>query len=57
MLPNDPIILLSVVNTRLRDFYSSLEEFCSAEDISPEDLEKRLAAAGFCYDREQNRFI
>lgn len=57
MLPNDPIILLSVVNTRLRDFYSSLEEFCSAEDISPEDLEKRLAAAGFRYDREQNRFI
>ena len=57
MLPNDPIILLSVVNTRLRDLYPSLEELCSAEDISTEELQGRLAAAGFHHDQEQNRFI
>ena len=57
MLPNDPIILLSVVNTRLRDLYPSLEELCSAEDISTEELQGRLAAADFHYDQEQNRFI
>ena len=57
MLPQDPMILLSVVNTRLRDGFPSLEELCSAEDISPEELQGRLAAAGFHYDRAQNRFI
>ncbi len=57
MLPNDPIILLSVVNTRLRDLYPSLEELCSAEDISPEELEERLSAAGFQYDPTRNQFV
>ena len=57
MLPQDPMILLSVVNTRLRDGCPSLEELCSTEDISPEELQGRLAAAGFHYDRAQNRFI
>lgn len=57
MLPNDPIILLSVVNTRLRDLYPSLEELCSAEDISPEELEARLSAAGFRYDPTRNQFV
>ena len=57
MLPNDPIILLSVVNTRLRDLYPSLEELCSAEDISPEELEARLSAAGFQYDPTRNQFV
>lgn len=57
MLPNDPIILLSVVNTRLRDLYPSLEELCSAEDISPEELEERLSAVGFQYDPTRNQFV
>lgn len=57
MLPNDPIILFSVVNTRLRDLYPSLEELCAAEGIPPEELEGRLSAAGFRYDRAQNRFL
>ena len=57
MLPNDPIILLRVVNTRLRDLYPSLEELCSAEDISPGELEERLSAAGFRYDPTRNQFV
>ena len=57
MLPNDPIILFSVVNTRLRDLYPSLEELCAAEGIPPEELEGWLSAAGFRYDRAQNRFL
>ena len=56
MLPNDAAILLSYVNTRLRDDCSSLEDFCAGEDIVPEDLIRRLAAAGYHYDREHNRF-
>lgn len=57
MLPADPHILLSVVNTALRDEYESLEEFCAARDESAEQLTERLSAIGFHYDSEQNRFV
>ena len=57
MLPRDPAILLSYVNTQLRDFCGSLEDFCAQYDISPEDLTARLAAIGYHYDRERNRFL
>ena len=46
MLPQDPIILLSYVNTKLRDEYSSLDELCAALD-----------AVGYAYDEEKNRFL
>jgi len=55
-LPTDPEILLSVINTKLRDYYGSLDALCDAEDIDEEELTGRLAAAGYTYDREQNRF-
>ena len=56
MLPNDPMILLSVVNTKLRDEYDSLEALCEDLDADREELEKKLAAAGFCYDENVNQF-
>ncbi len=56
MLPNDPMILLSVVNTKLRDEYDSLEALCADLDEDREALEKKLAAAGFCYVEEFNQF-
>ena len=56
MLPQDPVILLSVVNTRLRDGCGCLEELCAQEDVCPQDLCAKLAAAGFDYDRESNQF-
>lgn len=56
MLPQDPIMLLSVINTKLRDEYPSLEELCHALDISQEELEKKLEQAGFKYSKEQNQF-
>ncbi len=55
-LPNDPIILLSVVNTRLRDYYSSLDEFCAAEDIDRKTLEKKLLSVGYTYNALTNQF-
>ncbi len=55
-LPTDPIILLSYVNTKLRDQYSSLDEFCRAEDVNKEDLEERLRAVGFEYIAQINQF-
>lgn len=57
MIPNDPIILLSYVNTKLRDNYPSLEEFCKSEDVKSADITEKLLAAGFEYNSELNRFI
>ena len=56
MLPRDPIILLSVVNTKLRDEYDTLDDLCEDLDLDRAELEARLAAAGFVYDPEQRRF-
>lgn len=56
MLPNDPMILLSVLNTKLRDEYDSLEALCADLDEDREALEKKLAAAGYRYSEELNQF-
>ncbi|MDE7160835.1 MAG: DUF4250 domain-containing protein [Muribaculaceae bacterium] len=55
-LPEDPFMLLSVINTRLRDQYPSLDALCEAESISRDDLTARLASAGFEYMPEINQF-
>ena len=41
-LPNDPVMLLSYVNTQLRDFYSDLDRFCAAVDVDRDAIEKKL---------------
>ena len=56
MLPKDPMILLSWVNTRLRDEYASLDALCEDQDTDRAELERKLKAAGFVYDPAQNRF-
>ncbi len=55
-IPKDPAILLSYVNTMLRDEYSSLDELCRSLDIQQEELEKKLASIGYTYNPEHNRF-
>ena len=56
-LPQDPIMLYSVINTKLRDFYSSLEVLCEDMGLSEEELKEKLSAAGFEYDKDRNQFI
>ncbi len=56
-MPKDPIILLSYVNTKLRDEYPSLSELAAAEGVSAEEISEKLAAVGYKYDAENNRFI
>lgn len=55
-IPNDPIILLSFINTMLRDIYPSPEALCDDLDISSEELSQRLRAAGYEYDSKTNQF-
>ncbi len=57
MLPKDPMMLYSFINTKLRDCYSSLEELCEDLNITREEIEEVLAKADFFYDPETNRFI
>ncbi|MDD7266917.1 MAG: DUF4250 domain-containing protein [Lachnospiraceae bacterium] len=60
MLPKDPVMLLSVINTRLRDSYSSFDLMCQEEDISEQEAElivRKLAGIGYDYDRELNKFV
>ena len=55
-LPKDPVMLLSVVNTNLRDFYGSLEQFCQAKDVDQEQLKTKLKTIGYEYDEELHQF-
>lgn len=57
MIPTDPVILLSFVNTKLRDEYESLEELCAALDADEASLRSALAAIGYTYDPVKNRFV
>jgi len=57
MLPNDPNILLSWVNMKLRDEYSSLDDLCAALDEDEDALRSRLKDAGWRYDESLNQFV
>lgn len=56
MLPQDPYMLLSVVNTKLRDEFSDLDDLCSSLDVDRGRLEEKLAKAGFTYEKSVNQF-
>lgn len=56
-LPKDPMMLMSVVNMKLRDFYPSLDALCEDLEIDRETLVNTLADAGFEYSSENNRFL
>lgn len=56
MLPKDSNILLSVINTYLRDAYPTLDALCNALGVNKEEIEKSLAKIGYTYDERQNRF-
>lgn len=55
-IPNDPAILLSYINTKLRDNYDSLDELCKSLSIPRQHIESKLAAIGYAYDENLNRF-
>ena len=55
-LPKDPVMLLSFVNTQLRDQDTSLEELCARYQVDKKELEKKLSGIGYHYDCEKNQF-
>ena len=56
MIPNDPFILLSYVNTQLRDFYPSLVDMCKSLSLNEEELIKKLENIDYYYDADSNQF-
>lgn len=56
-LPNDPILLLSVVNMKLRDFYKDLDTLCQDLNVNKEDLIEELADIDYEYDVNSNQFV
>lgn len=57
MLPKDPIMLLSYVNMKLRDYYGSLEGLCEELDVNEQEITDSLASAGYHYNKERNQFV
>lgn len=56
-LPNDPVILLSVVNTKLRDFYQSLDDLCEDMQVSKDMILEKLKEIDYEYDNTKNQFV
>ena len=56
-LPKDPVILLSVINTKLRDFYPTLDALCQDLNVPKDALVEKLGMIDYTYEREQNQFV
>ena len=55
-LPEDPMMLYSALNMKLRDYYSSLDELCNDLGIDRKEIEDKLRQVGFEYDAKMNKF-
>lgn len=56
-LPADPVILLGVINTKLRDYYKTLDELCEDLNIPAEELTGKLDLIDYEYDAKRNQFV
>lgn len=57
MIPKDPFILFSYINTKLRDEAVSLDELCKSEGADKEEILQKLLAVGYVYSEESNSFV
>jgi len=56
-VPKDPVMLLSFLNTQLRDYYPSLEDCCLSLSLDKEEITSGLASIDYYYNEEKNQFI
>lgn len=57
MIPNDPVMLVSYVNLKLRDFYTNLDALCEDLDADRDEIVEKLAGIDYHYDEEKNQFV
>ena len=56
MIPKDPVMLLSYVNTQLRDFYSSLDALCEDKGIEKEELVEKMKSIEYVHEVDRHQF-
>lgn len=56
-LPKDSMMLLSVINTKLRDFYPTLDALCEDMNVDRAAVESQLKQIDYVYNAELNRFV
>ena len=56
-LPRDPMLLLSVVNTKLRDYYHSLDGLCDDMNVNKEEIISALKLIDYAYDSDIQQFV
>lgn len=57
MLPKEPVMLLSFINLKLRDYYDSLDKLCEDLDVSKQEITEKLCSIDYRYDEEKNQFV
>lgn len=57
MIPKDPVMLLSFINLKLRDFYDSFDALCEDLCADGAEIAETLAGIDYHYDAERNRFV
>lgn len=57
MIPKDPVMLLSFINLKLRDYYSSFDALCEDLDVDGDEIISKLAGINYHYDAKQNKFV
>lgn len=57
MIPSDPVMLLSFVNLKLRDYYKDLDALCDDLDVDKEEILSKLSGIDYHYDAGQNKFV
>ena len=55
-IPQDPIMLMSWLNLKLRDFYPDLDALCDDLELDRKEIEEKIKAAGFEYSEEHRKF-
>jgi hypothetical protein len=55
-IPKDPYMLLSYINTKLRDEYRNLDDLCSSLNVDRAELETVLSDIEYTYVSDLNRF-
>ncbi len=56
MIPQDPVMLLSYINTQLRDNYRDLDDLCDRLDVSRAEIEEKLGKIGYSYKEDLKQF-
>ena len=56
-IPKDPVMLLSYINTQLRDNYPDMDELCRSLSLDRKDVDEKLASIDYEYDPEKNQYV